>query len=753
MMNDKIESLVSQMTLKEKAGLCSGADVWHLKSVKRLGVVGKMVSDGPHGLRTQRAESDHLGINGSIKAVCFPAACATAASFDRELLYELGDTLGRECIAEGVSVLLGPAINIKRTPLCGRNFEYFSEDPYLSGELAKEYVKGVQKNGVGVSVKHFAANNQETDRMIVSADMDERTLREIYFPAFEKTVKKAKPYTVMCSYNAINGEYSSQNKRLLTDILRGEWGFDGYVMSDWGAVIDRVKALAAGLDLEMPGGDGETDKEIEEAVKSGALDEKILDRAVYRILSVSEKCVSDETAAKGMDLKRDHETAVRIAGECMVLLKNSDGVLPLKEKEKVVFIGEFAKNPRYQGGGSSHINAYRQTSAFETAAAYCDVSFEQGYDLSSEENSEELLKSAVNAAKRADKAVIFAGLPDSYESEGYDREHLRLPRSHDRLVEEVSKVQPNTVVVLHNGSPVEMPWADKVKGILEAYLGGEGVGEATADVLYGKVNPSGKLPETFPLKLSDNPSYLNFPGDGGRCAYKEGIYVGYRYYDKKEMPVLFPFGHGLSYTEFDYGDLRVEGDAEHGVTVRVKVKNTGKTFGKETVQIYIGHTGKVSTPVRQLKGFEKLALAPGEEKVAEFTLDKRAFSYYDVKAADWRTEGGEYAIEVGSSSRDIRLRQTVTLDSDAEYSPVTLDTTLGELYDNPKTRAFVEARIESLISKSNGGSGSVLGIAPERKTLLKLVSGVPLRGLISIMKLSKAQMQGIIDKLNGGFEK
>lgn len=753
MTRDKIKQLISEMTLEEKAGLCSGEDVWHLKSVARLGIRGKMVSDGPHGLRTQRAESDHLGINGSIKAVCFPAACASAASFDRELLFRLGDTLGKECIAEGVSVLLGPAINIKRTPLCGRNFEYFSEDPYLAGELAKEYVKGVQQNGVGVSVKHFAANNQETDRMVVSADMDERTLREIYLPAFEKTVKEAKPYTMMCSYNRVNGEFASQSKRLLTDILRGEWGFDGFVVSDWGAVVDRVKALAAGLDLEMPGGDRSTDKEIEEAVKSGVLKESILDEAVYRILSVSAKCLAEEENASGMDLEEGHAEAVRIARECIVLLKNDDGILPLGRKEKIVFIGEFAKAPRYQGGGSSHINIRKNTSAAETAAKYGDVAYERGYSLTDEKENEELLASAVKAAKESDAAVLFIGLPDSYESEGYDREHMRLPESHNRLVEEVAKVQPNIVVVLHNGSPVEMPWIDKAKAVLEVYLGGEGMGEATADALYGKINPSGKLPETFPLKLSDNPSYLHFPGDDRRCAYAEGIFVGYRYYDKKEMPVLFPFGHGLSYTMFEYRDLRAETGADGIVRVSVTVKNTGERVGKEAVQIYVGHEGKISSPVRQLKGFEKLELAPGEEKTAEFILDKRAFAYYNAETGCWITEGGEYSIEAGSSSRDIRLTQTVRLESEGKNIKVTLDTTLGELYENPKTRPFVDARIESLIQKSGDGSGSVLGIAPEKKTLLRLVSGVPLRGLISIMKLTRAQMEEIIEKLNGAVGK
>lgn len=743
MKHAEIEKVIREMTLEEKAGLCSGADMWHTKAVERLGVKKIMVSDGPHGLRTQHGEGDNLGINGSISAVCFPAACATAASFDRALLRDLGETLGDECVAEGVSVLLGPAVNIKRTPLCGRNFEYFSEDPYLSGELAAEYVKGVQSRGVGVSVKHFAMNNQETDRMVVSADADERTMREIYLAAFEKVVKEAKPFTMMCSYNRINGEYASQNKWLLTDVLRKEWGFDGLVMSDWGAVVDRVKALAAGLDLEMPGGDGTTDKQIVAAVKSGALDEKILDEAVRRLLCLAEKCAPDENKRTGIDFAKDRKKAAAAAGECLVLLKNEEGLLPLDGKKKIAFIGEFAEKPRFQGGGSSHIRTEGCVGALKAAEKYASVVYERGYSLADEGENGALLSAAVAAAKEADAAVLFIGLPDAFESEGYDRDHMRLPASHDRLVREIAAVQKNTAVVLHNGSPVEMPWIGEVKAVLEAYLGGEGVGEAVAAALFGRINPSGKLPETFPKKLSDNPSYLTFPGKGKRCAYAEGVYVGYRYYDKKEAEVLFPFGHGLSYTEFSYGALAAEKIGETEYTVRVNVKNTGKTFGKEAVQLYIeGPDG-----MKELKGFEKLALQAGEEKTAVFALNRRSFAHYDENAGGWIVAGGRYKIFAGSSSRDLRAETEISFAGGEEKLVVNMATTLGELYAHPLTRSFVEDRIASLVKKS-GNSGSVMGISLEKEALLKLVSGVPLRGIISMMKITVAQMEEIIAKLN-----
>ncbi|MHB8129745.1 MAG: glycoside hydrolase family 3 C-terminal domain-containing protein [Mobilitalea sp.] len=505
-----IKKLIKELTLEEKAGLCSGADFWHTKAVERLDLPDVMVSDGPHGLRKQDMLDKQLGLGASIKAVCFPTASALACSFDIELLNTLGCALGDECQAEEVSTLLGPAVNMKRSPLCGRNFEYLSEDPYLAGELASSYVNGVQSKNIGTSVKHYAANNQETRRMSISSEVDERTIREIYLTAFETIVKKAQPWTMMCSYNCINGVYSCENDWLLNKVLREEWGFQGLVMTDWGAMNDRVKAVKAGLDLEMPSANGITDNHLVEAVKNGTLSLEVLDLAVERVLTLVKKFYEGKSEGATYDLEEHHSLARKLATECAVLLKN-DAVLPLKETAKVAFIGEFAATPRFQGGGSSHINCFKITSALEASKEY-SVSYAKGFDILKDESDAELVAEAVKLAKASEVAVIFAGLPDHYESEGYDRNHLDLPACQNTLIEEVVKVQPNTIVVLHNGSPVVLPWADKVKGILEVYLSGQAVGESTVDLLYGKVNPSGKLAETFPKRLQDNPSYLNFPG-------------------------------------------------------------------------------------------------------------------------------------------------------------------------------------------------------------------------------------------------
>ena len=630
-MERNVKKIVSQMTLEEKAGMCSGKDFWHLKSMERLGIPEVMVSDGPHGLRKQAENTDHLGINESIKAVCFPTACATACSFDRDLLEEMGYALGKECQAENVSVLLGPAVNIKRSPLCGRNFEYFSEDPYLAGQMAKAHIQGVQKEGVGTSIKHFAANNQEYHRMSASSEVDERTLREIYLAAFETPIKEAKPKTVMCSYNQINGVFASEDPWLLDEVLRKEWGYEGYVMSDWGAVNERVPGLKAGLELEMPASGGETDRQIVEAVKNGTLKEEILDRAVERILNVIFDYV-DHKKDEVFDMEKDHALAEKVETESMVLLKN-EGILPLKKGSRVAFIGAFAKNPRYQGGGSSHINSFRVTGALEAAEGMADITYAEGYGLEKDEIDEALVTEAVKAAKEAEVAVIFAGLPDAFESEGYDRVHMKMPNCQNHLIQEVCNVQPNVVVVLHNGSPVEMPWADEVKGILEAYLGGQAVGAAEAKILFGDANPCGKLAETIPYKLSDNPSYLNFPGDGETVEYKEGIFVGYRYYDKKEMPVRYPFGYGLSYTEFAYSNLKLDKKSMKDtdtLTVSVDVTNTGSREGKEIVQLYVADlTGSANRPVRELKNFVKVSLAPGETKTVQMELNKRSFAWYN----------------------------------------------------------------------------------------------------------------------------
>ena len=653
-----IPEIISQMTLEEKAALLTGEDSWHIRNCPRLGMERTMVSDGPHGLRKEREDANGGLFKDSIDAVCFPSAVGMASSFHPDALAKLGETLGEECQAEDVSILLGPGVNIKRSPLCGRNFEYFSEDPYLTGKLAASYVRGVQSKGVGTSVKHFAANNQEYRRMSISAVVDERALREIYLAAFEMVVKEAKPWTLMCSYNRINGVYSSENEWLLNRVLRKEWGFEGFVMTDWGASNYRVLGVGSGCDLEMPSSGERNTQRIIRAVRSGKLHESRLDLCVRRILEASQRYLDGKRSAI-FDREQDHEIARELAREAMVLLKNENNVLPLKEGAKVAFLGEFAKQPRYQGGGSSHIHAHRVTSAWEAAQGKAQLTFAPGYLLDNEEVDTALLRQAAQTAKDADVAVVFIGLTDRMESEGYDRKHLNLPNSHNELVKAVAKVQKNTVVVLHNGSPVLMPWLGDVQGVLEAYLGGEAAGEAVADLLFGEANPSGKLPETFPLSLEDTPCAAYFPGNQLTVEYRESIYIGYRYYDKAEKQVLFPFGHGLSYTQFAYSGLKLDKTrfkAENGLTLTFRVRNTGERDGAEVAQVYVADVeSSVFKAPKELKGFEKVFLKAGEEKTVEIHLDERAFSYYDTQAKAWRVESGKYQILVGSSSRDIRL--------------------------------------------------------------------------------------------------
>ncbi|MCJ8045436.1 glycoside hydrolase family 3 C-terminal domain-containing protein [Blautia sp. NSJ-166] len=748
-MERDLKKIVSEMTLEEKAGMCSGLDFWHLKEVEHLGIPKVMVSDGPHGLRKQDEKGDHLGINDSIKAVCFPPAVLSACSFDRGLMEEMGKAIGREAQANDVSVVLGPAVNIKRSPLCGRNFEYYSEDPYLAGEIAAAFVKGVQSQHVGTSIKHFAANNQEYRRMSSSSEVDERTLREIYFPAFETAVKKAQPYTFMCSYNQINGTFASENKWLLTDVLRGEWGFKGYVMSDWGAVNDRVKGLEAGLELEMPASGGDNDAMIVKAVKDGALEEKILDQAVERILRIIFE-YADHRKPQEFTMEKDHEEAQHIAEESMVLLKNENHILPLKTSEKAAFIGGFARNPRFQGGGSSHINCFKTTNVLDSVPCDAQVVYAEGFPADRDFYDKALADEAVKAAAEADKAVIFAGLPESFESEGYDRSHMRLPECQNRLITEILKVQPNTVIVLHNGSPVEMPWLGEIKGLLETYLGGQAGGAAAANILYGKINPSGKLAETMPLKLSDNPSYLNF-GGGEKVEYREGIFVGYRYYDTKEMDVAFPFGYGLSYTTFAYSNLKLsmENPTEKDtVMVYADVTNTGKSAGKEVVQLYIRDlTGSAIRPEKELKGFEKVFLEPGETKTVTMELNKRSFAWYNTELHDWFAASGDYEILVGASSRDIRLTETLHLNSSQRLPMhVHMNTTLGDLLRNPETAEAAKKLIQKYLSGEAGSEAASEAVSEEMT--MAMTDSMPLRALMGFAGVSRKELDSVIEKLN-----
>ena len=752
-----IKALVSQMTLEEKCGLLSGLDFWHTKPVDRLGVPAVMVSDGPHGLRKQDVGGDHLGMNDSIDAVCMPTACATAASFDKELIYRMGQSIGDSAQHEKLGVVLGPAVNIKRSPLCGRNFEYFSEDPYLAGEMAAAFINGVQSRNVGTSIKHFAANNQEHRRMSSSSNADERTLREIYFPAFETAVKKAQPWTVMCSYNKINGVYASQDPWLLTEVLRDQWGFEGYVVSDWGAVSDRVKGVAAGLDLEMPASGGVNDRKVMDAVLDGSLDEAVVDKAVERILTINYKYLENAKPETPWDKDADHELAAQIAGECMVLLKN-EGILPLCKTDDIAFIGEFAAKPRFQGGGSSHIHCCKTTSALEAAQGR-NITYARGYMVKEDTTTPELMAEAVEKARNAKVAVVFAGLPDDYESEGYDRTFMYLPPCQNQLIEAVAAVNPNTVVVLYNGSPVEMPWLDRVSAVLEGYLSGQAVGTATVNILFGDVNPSGCLPESFPKKLSDNPSYLYYGGEGNEVEYREGIFVGYRYYDKKDMEVLFPFGHGLSYTTFGYTDLKLSADSMKDtdtLTASVTVRNTGSRPGKTVVQLYVGRTepGNVIRPVRELKGFEKVFLNPGEEKTVEFNLDKRAFAYWNETLHDWHVETGWYGVEVGRSSRDIALDGQVHITSTVKIPRhYTLDTIFLDLMADPDAVEVLKPYLSDIKRAMTPGSEDKSEAAAEAITEamnMAMLNYMPLRGALSFGNglISAETLEEILEQLN-----
>lgn len=770
-----VKKLVNELTLEEKASLCSGADFWHTKAIDRLNIPAAMVSDGPHGIRKQESLADHMGVAESIKAIGFPTASAMACSFDRDLLHKVGDALGEECVAEDLAVLLGPGINMKRSPICGRNFEYYSEDPVVAGELGAAFVNGVQEHGVGTSLKHFAANNQEWRRTSISAEIDERTLREIYLAAFETVVKKAQPWTIMCSYNRINGVYSCENDWLLNKVLRDEWGFEGLVMTDWGAMDERVPSLKAGLDLEMPDCHGETDKLIVKAVQSGELEESVLDAAVERILTMVDKYLTarkgidpasmvhplPSSVERGYDVAAHHALARTTAEQSAVLLKNED-ILPLQKDKKIAFIGEFAKVPRIQGGGSSHINNTSVESALDAAGD--SVSYAQGFHIDEETTDETLLQEAITLAKESDVAVIFAGLPDSFESEGFDRTHLNMPANQNELIARISEVQPNVVVVLHSGSPIAMPWLDKVAGVLQMYLAGQASGGAAVNLLFGDATPCGKLAETFPLHLEDNPSYLNFPGNREKVCYQEGVFIGYRYYDKKKMDVLFPFGYGLSYTDFTYSNMKVTVNGKNAadvdviketdeIVVSADITNTGNCDGAEIVQLYIKNPVVYEIrPEKELRDFAKVFLKAGETKTVTFTLNARAFSYYETRIHDWYAESGDYEILLASSSRDIRLQDTVSITGSkkipfvADYVTTCEDVELfakdGSALDEMLRRSgFAEA------TDHDGDDSMGSGTADMMKAMF---TGTPLHSILSFSseELTYEDIQDTIRKLN-----
>ncbi len=691
----KHKDLISQMTLKEKASLCSGKDFWHLKSIERLGLPEIMVCDGPHGLRKQNAENKKVGIGNSYPATCFPTAVTTACSWDRDLIYKMGQALAEECLQHGVSVLLGPGVNMKRSPLCGRNFEYFSEDPELAGEMGAAFIAGVQSKGIGTSLKHFAGNSQEMKRMTSNSIIDERALREIYLRAFEKAVKKSQPWTVMNAYNLLNGTYCSENDWLQNKVLRNEWGFKGAVVSDWGAVNDRVAGLNAGNDLEMPSSGGVNDAKIVEAVKCGVIDETTLDERVDKLIDIILKGAANKKPGYKFDVKAHNLLSRQIAEQSMVLLKNDGNILPLKrvEGEYVAVIGAFADNPRYQGAGSSIINPTMIDSgrrAFNNSPI--SVKFADGYDRSGKRKNEDAyITEACNLAKNASKAVVFIGLTDDYESEGFDRSTMKLPDGHNRLVEAVSRVNDNVIVVLEGGSPVEMPWADDVKAILNAYLGGQSVAPAIVDVLTGKANPCGKLAETYPVCLKDTPTSFRYPDSKEDVQYRESIFIGYRYYDKVERNVRFPFGFGLSYTSFEYSDIKLKKKnlaKGEGAKVTFTIKNTGDVAGSEIAQVYVAKPeSKIFRAPKELKGFVKIHLDPGEEKKVTVELDDRAFAFWNTATEDWCVESGEYKILVGASSRDIRLEAAAKMKSEDDETIVDLRESAGVYFDGDPARA------------------------------------------------------------------
>jgi beta-glucosidase len=744
--NDSINRL-SELTLEEKASLCLGSHFWYTAPVERLGIPRIMVSDGPHGLRAQPGEGDHVGIGGSVPATCFPTASALGSSWNPELFRAVGEALGREAKKLGVSVVLGPGINMKRSPLCGRNFEYVSEDPWLAGELATAMVHGTQSQGIGTSLKHYAANNQEDDRLRVSAEVDERTLREIYLPAFERVVKLSQPWTVMCAYNKVNGIYCSEHHWLLTEVLREEWGFEGLVVSDWGAVHDRVAALKGGLDLEMPPNLGVSDAAIVAAVRDGSLDESILDESVSRVLHLVDRSQPALREDASFDPNDHHALARRAARESAVLLKNDGNVLPFEPESgsTVAVIGEFARTPRYQGAGSSQVNPTRLDVALEelqsALAGRAEVRFAAGFGIGTTDDDEQLLQEAVQLASGADHVVVFLGLPGEDESEGFDRTHIDLPANQLVLLHALAEVHDRLIVILANGGVVRIStWEDRVAAILECWLSGQAAGGAAVDLLLGVANPSGKLAETIPVRLQDNSSYLNFPGEEGIVQYGEGIFIGYRGYDTLIQPVSYPFGFGLSYTSFRIDDVDVSitgsvADGDLAVTVTASVTNTGRRSGAEVVQVYVGDIeASVARPLRELKGFVKVHLEPGETQQVSCQLDDRAFAFWSRRFQRWVVESGEFMIAVGSSSRDLVATETITLDAPRLAMPLGPDSTLHEWLEDERGRELISKRDMRLLQD------------PE---LIKVIGTMPMHTLAAFggMALSHQELNELVAEL------
>lgn len=759
MTDRSVEGLVAAMTLEEKASLCSGANNADTKAVPHLGIPSVKMHDGPNGLRREDEAGEGAGAAGytSVPATCMPSGCALGSSWDVDLMDRLGRLLAEECHAVRLPILLGPSINIKRTPLNGRNFEYLAEDPFLAGKLAAAYIRGLQAEGIGAGLKHFAANNQECRRLSVDAVVDERALREIYLTGFEIAVRESQPWTVMCAYNSLNGEFCCENHWLLTRVLREEWGFEGFVMSDWGAVNDRVRSLAAGLELQMPSNGPEDDQAIVEAVRGGALPEEVVDEAVRRLLTVILKADGSRRRSGRYDTLGHHAEARAISSECIVLLKNDDDLLPLSRRGTLAVIGGFAQAPRFQGGGSAHVRPTMVDSPLDEIRAYVgDAGFAPGYVVGDSRPDRRLIGEAVALASTSDTAVVFVGLYDEMESEGLDRESLAMPASHVALVEAVAKANPRTIVVLMVGSPVEMEWAEQVGAVVLPYLGGQAVGGAVADVLFGKANPSGHLAESFPTRLAHNPAHL-FYDDVDRVEYREGVFVGYRYYDTKDLPVRYCFGHGLSYTTFAYSPLRINAPRiteDETLDVVVPVQNVGEVTGAEVVQLYVRDpNAQLRRPDKELKAFTKITLEPGERREVTFTLDRRSFAYFDPRVGDWYVAGGDVGILVGRSSRDIRQRATVTVDPVRPFVlSVTMNTTVKDVIAVPARAAALDAfltehRGESLDAYLNPTVGSEPS-PPE--TLRSMSLNATLRQLLRLSNgaVSEAAVREFVERLN-----
>ena len=763
-----VEKILQQMTLEEKIALCSGENFWQTKTFAQYGIPALFMCDGPHGLRKQENEADMLGVHESREATCFPAEVTAAGSWDPELLEQIGAAIGEEAKDQGVGLVLGPGANLKRNPLCGRNFEYFSEDPYLAGKLAAGFIRGVEARGIGTSLKHFAVNSQEYRRFTSDSVLDERTLRELYLTAFEIAVKEGKPSTVMCAYPKLNGVHCSDNKDLLSGILRSEWGFDGMVVPDWGAMNDRLEGFRAGCDLNMPGGSAYMEKEALRAVKSGTLPASAVDDSARRVLKLALRAAETRKAPTACDYGAHHALALRAAEEGAVLLKNADGILPLRENAKIAVIGAMAKTMRYQGSGSSHINPTKlsQPLDFLHGAVYAPGCDDQGGA------TDALLAEARTVAGNAEVAVVFAGLPGHYESEGFDRDSMEMPEGHLRMIEAVASANPRTVVVLLSGSAVECPWADGVKAILYMGLPGQAGGEAIANLLYGRANPSGKLAESWPLHYEDVPS-AEIYGKTADALYEEGIYVGYRYYEKAAMPVRWPFGFGLSYTRFDYSDLRVD-----GATARVTVKNTGERAGAEVVQLYIkAPQDGLHRPARELKGFQKVFLQPGASRTVTFALEERSFSVWQD---GWKVPAGRYTVCIGALTAAVEKSGEV-LDVPAwqagswyescqgkptrtewermlgrHYEPpmlkkghFTMDNTVEEMKDYSLIMKILYKSVEATIAKGFNGKKDYGN--PEFRMLMAASAGSSLRNMQISGGMKGGVLPGMLEIANGHF--